>query len=134
MARYRSARCPVCVRYVPVLDSGQFSKHDRLARGNGGECPMTRRRPAGPGAASALHEVLRVAFWEYFGLDSGEWGVDRDDDSAARAAVEALRTASFLVVDGQIYLVTHSSEENETAGERRWRITTHDEGESYELG
>lgn len=133
MAKYGSTRCPACGRFVPVLNTGAFSKHDRLANRSGGECPMTHRRPASGGAAKKLHEALRVAFWDYFALDSQEWNVDRDDDSAATAALEALRTVSILIVEGQIFLVTHSSEESETAGERRWRITTQDEGEAYDV-
>jgi len=131
MAEHRSTRCPACGRFVKILLDGTFAKHTKLKDLRSGECPMSRHRPPTPEAAELLREVLRAAFWEHFGLAYEEWGPGQDDESTADAAIEALRTGSFLVVDGQIYLVTSSHEVSETAGERQWTITTNDEGDAY---
>lgn len=94
-------------------------------------CPGSGQRPLGPSAEDVLREALAQAFFDYFALGSQEWGPDRDDESAADAALDTLRTLNFLVVDGAVHLVAAHDETHETAGERRWSITTRDEGEPY---
>lgn len=116
---------------MPLLRDGRtFSKHTTLEKGFQ-DCPMSRRKAPSDAAERRLIEALEAAFFEYFGLSSNEWNPDADEASAARAALDALRAVNFLVVDGQVYLVTASHEVDESGGERQWRITTDDEGGGY---
>jgi hypothetical protein len=133
-SNYRWTRCPVCGRVVYVLRDGTFSAHNVLKSARGAACDMSHRKPPGPESAARLREALRKAFWEYFGLDSNEWGPDRDDESAADTAVRAVRSVDFLSLDGMIYLVQEYHEMSEDAGTRQWTLTTSDEGDLDDLG
>lgn len=122
----------MCKRYVPLLKDGRtFGKHTTLEKGSI-NCRMSRRKAPGAAAQRRLLAALEVAFFDHYGLAYGEWDPDADEVSAARAAFEALCKLNILVVDGQVYLVTESHEISESGGERRWTVTTDDEGEPHE--
>lgn len=113
---------------MPLLKDGRtFSKHTTLEKGSR-DCPMSRRKAAGPAAEQRLLKALEAAFFEHFGLAYKEWDPDADEVSAALAALRALRTINVLAVDGQVHLVTASHEVSESGGERQWTVTTDDEG------
>lgn len=133
MNKRPSYRCTACGQMMRLTKKrGGFEVHltDKHNQGSP-RCPGSGQRPLGPSAEDVVREAFVLAFFEHFALGSQEWGPDRDNESAADAALAALRTIDLLVVGGAVYLVADHDETYEAVGERRWTITTRSEGEPY---
>jgi hypothetical protein len=124
----RTARCPVCNHVAPVRKNGTFGSH-KIATWSSTKCLNIGGRAPGASASEILLGVLYRAFWDYYALDSQEWGPDRDNESAAAAALAALQGApDFAVLEGKILLVSSARASIESPDGTLWNITTIEHG------